>query len=59
MFDIPSNPKIEKCAITKGTVLEGKEPNLVINEERTQKRHLKRKIKPKPKEDKQNKKETA
>ena len=59
MFDIPSNPKIEKCAITKGTVLEGKEPNLVINEERTQKRHLKRKIKPKPKEDKPSKKETA
>lgn len=59
MFDIPSNPKIEKCVITKETVLEGKEPNLVINEERTQKRHLKRKIKPKPKEDKQSKKETA
>lgn len=59
MFDIPSNPKIEKCIITRETVLEGKEPNLVINEARTQKKHLKRKIKPKPKEEKQNKKETA
>ena len=35
MFDIPSNPKIEKCIITKETVLENKEPKLVINEERT------------------------
>ena len=32
MFDIPSNPKIEKCIITKATA-EGKEPpTLVINE---------------------------
>ena len=32
MFDIPSNPKIEKCIITKATA-EGKEtPALVINE---------------------------
>lgn len=43
MFDIPSNPKIEKCIITKETVLEGKEPKLVINEEKTEKRHLKKK----------------
>ena len=32
MFDIPSNPKIEKCIVTKDTVLEGKEPILIINE---------------------------
>ena len=32
MFDIPSNPKIEKCIVTKETVLEGKEPKLIINE---------------------------
>ena len=32
MFDIPSNPTIEKCIVTKETVLEGKEPKLVINE---------------------------
>ena len=35
MFDIPSNPKIEKCIITKDTV-EGKDgPKLVINENKT------------------------
>ena len=32
MFEIPSNNKIEKCIITKETVLENKEPELVINE---------------------------
>ena len=38
MFDIPSNPKIEKCIITKETV-EGKEgPKLVLNENKTSKR---------------------
>lgn len=34
MFDIPSNPKIEKCIITKETVLHGEAPQLVINEEK-------------------------
>ena len=38
MFDIPSNPKIEKCIITRETVLEGKQPDLVINEEKKEKR---------------------
>ena len=32
MFDIPSNPNIEKCIIKKETILENKEPELVINE---------------------------
>ena len=32
MFDVPSNPKIEKCIVTKETVLEKKSPKLVINE---------------------------
>ncbi len=32
MYDIPSNPKIEKCTITKETVLEKREPELIINE---------------------------
>ena len=32
MFEIPSNPKIEKCIVTKETVLENKEPKLIINE---------------------------
>ena len=54
MFDIPSNPKIEKCIITKDTV-EGKDgPKLVINENKTSKRI---KIKKKPIES--NKSETA
>ena len=54
MFDIPSNPKIEKCIITKDTV-EGKDgPKLVINEKKTSKRI---KIKKKPIE--ANKSETA
>ena len=34
MFEIPSNPNIEKCIIKKETVLESKGPELVINEER-------------------------
>ena len=42
MFDIPSNPKIEKCIVTKETVLEGKEPDLIIKEEKTEKRNLTR-----------------
>ena len=32
MYDIPSNPKIEKCIITKQTVSEGAQPQLIINE---------------------------
>ena len=32
MYDVPSNPKIEKCTITKETVLENKGPELIINE---------------------------
>ncbi len=32
MFDIPSNPYIEKCIITKETVVGNKQPELVINE---------------------------
>ena len=32
MFDIPSNPKIEKCIVTKETVVEKKEPKIIINE---------------------------
>lgn len=34
MFEIPSNPKIEKCIITKETVEKGEAPELVINENR-------------------------
>ena len=32
MFDIPTNPKIEKCTITKQTVENKEPPKLVINE---------------------------
>lgn len=31
MFDIPSNPKIEKCIVTKDTVQKGTPPKLVVN----------------------------
>ena len=36
MFDIPSNPKIEKCIITKETVLNRKEPTVIINNNKTE-----------------------
>ena len=36
MFDIPSNPNIEKCVITKETVINGADPELVINEEKNE-----------------------
>ena len=34
MFEIPSNPKIEKCVITKETVQNGDAPKIVINNNR-------------------------
>ena len=43
MFEIPSNPKIEKCIITREVVAEGKEPKLIMNEEKIQKKHLRKK----------------
>ena len=43
MFEVPSNPKIEKCIITKETVESGKPPKLVINEEKLAKKHIKKK----------------
>lgn len=43
MFEVPSNPKIEKCIITKETVESGKTPKLVINEEKVAKKHIKKK----------------
>ena len=35
MYDIPSNPQIVKCIITKDTVINKTEPKLVIDEKRT------------------------
>ncbi len=37
MYDIPSNPKISKCTITKETVLDKKQPEIVIDENKTEK----------------------
>ena len=31
MFEIPSNPKIEKCIVTKETIQDGKEPKIILN----------------------------
>lgn len=55
MFDIPSNPKIEKCTITKDTVLNNAGPELMINENKEEKKVLKEKRK----REIPNKKETA
>ena len=38
MFDVPTNPKIEKCIITKETVEKKNGPKLIINENKTEKR---------------------
>ena len=45
MFDVPSNSKIEKCIITKQTVLSHEQPKLVINENKEQKTTTKKKRK--------------
>ena len=38
MFDIPSNPDIEKCTITKETILENKKPDLIIAKKQEEKK---------------------
>ena len=38
MFDIPTNPKIEKCIITKETVEKKAGPKLIINENKEKKK---------------------
>ena len=44
MFDIPTNPKIEKCIITKETVENKTEPKLIINENKiTERSKIKKK----------------
>ncbi len=43
MFEIPSNPKIEKCIVTKETVQNGSAPKLIINEEKVPKKNIKKK----------------
>ncbi|MPN33937.1 hypothetical protein SDC9_181429 [bioreactor metagenome] len=44
MFDIPSNNNVEKCIITKDTVLNNAKPEYVINESRQplKKTHIKK-----------------
>ena len=42
MFDIPSNPKIEKCIITKDTVLNQKEPTVIINNNKAETKQTKK-----------------
>ena len=53
MFDIPTNPKIEKCIITKETVEKKKGPELVINENKESKRVKikKKQVKPQKQEE--------
>ena len=43
MFEIPSNSKIEKCIITKETVQQNKEPEIVINENKPEVKKVKKK----------------
>lgn len=57
MYEIPSNPSIEKCTITKETVLEGVEPQIVINEEKTVRKPIVKKKRQVP--NGQDEKETA
>ena len=35
MFEIPSNPNIEACIITKATVENGEEPKIFINNKKS------------------------
>ena len=41
MFDIPSNPKVEKCIITRETIANGEPPKIVINNNREEKKNIK------------------
>ena len=57
MYDIPSNPKIEKCIITKDTVLNSTGPEITINEAKTVRNPIIKKQRQMP--GTQNRKETA
>lgn len=43
MFEIPSNPKIEKCTITKETVENNTQPEIIINENKKEATKIKKK----------------
>lgn len=45
MFDIPSNNKIEKCIITRETVVNNEAPRLIINDEKQPKKKTNKKKK--------------
>ena len=52
MYEIPSNPKIEKCIITKDTVLNKEKPEIVINETKQERHKIrKRKVETKKKDE--------
>ena len=55
MYEIPSNPNIEKCTITKETVINKEAPKTIINEERTVRKPSLKKKRQMP----ENEKETA
>lgn len=57
MYEIPSNPNIEKCTITKDTVINREGPDTVINKERTTRKPMVKKKRQIP--DKRDEKETA
>lgn len=57
MYEIPSNPNIEKCTVTKDTVLSGAEPLTVINEQKIVRKPVAKKKRQVP--ESQNEKETA
>ena len=57
MYEIPSNPNIEKCTITKDTVLNGAGPDIVINEEKLVRKSIIKKKRQMP--ENQDEKETA
>ncbi len=56
MYEIPSNPHIEKCTITKETVLNNAGPEIVINKEKKVRKPM---IKKKRQMPTNNQKETA
>ena len=43
MYEIPSNPKIEKCIVTKETVMGIAKPEVVINENKEVKKKISKK----------------
>ncbi len=57
MYEIPSNPNIEKCIITKDTVLNNAGPQTIINEQKTERRSPEKKKRQLPQN--QQEKETA